>query len=180
MDWMSAPGHIIFLLCFFACIIVGEGIIINILLKEDKKQNYGKSKIANKIPVLRTFWGPFVVYVIATSIISLFIASFISKQNITLYDMNTWVSLILGMTALIIGVISLFLSFYNVDQSIDSQKNSIDIMNNVKEEIGKKLNEIEKTVEKGFKDIHDDIDKYRSEAVMMERNKKPEQGWGKF
>lgn len=180
MDWINVPGHIIFLLCFFVCIVVGEGIIITILLKDEKKQNYGKGKIASKIPMLRRFWGPFVVYAIATSIISLFIASFVSKQNITLYDMNTWVSLILGMTALIIGVISLFLSFYNVDQSIDSQRDSLEIMNTVKEDIEEKLNEIEKMVEKGFRDIHDDIDKYHSEATMMEKNKKPDQVWGEF
>ena len=80
-------------------------------------------------------WGSFVIYVLATSIIGLFIASFVLKEEITLAKMNEWVSLVLGLVALFIGIISLFLSFYNVDQSVQSQKQSMEIMNSVNEDI---------------------------------------------
>lgn len=89
---------------------------------------FGKQSIMQQISIFKEFWGSFVIYVIATSIIALFIASFVVDKNIALNDMNTWVSLILGMVALVIGVISLFLSFYNVDQSVQAQDRTLEIM----------------------------------------------------
>lgn len=152
MDWVNEPGHIIFLLSLCICIIIGEGIIIFALLRT-KKYDYGTSDSAQKIAAFRAFWGSFVVYVIATSIIALFIASFISKQNVSLNDMNTWVSLILGMVALIIGIISLFLSFYNVEQSMDVQKDSKNDIMKMQENFREEMRSLQNHMESIMNDI---------------------------
>lgn len=180
MEWIKNPDHIIFFFSLFICIIIGQGIIIYNLLRNKPEYEYGSSNIAKKIEKFREFWGLFVVYVMATSIIALFIASFTAKQNIELNDMNTWVSLILGMIALTIGIISLFLSFYNVEQSVQAQKDSLNIMNAVKEDIKDKLTEIDKRVESGFKGLHDDIYKYRDEMKADTKNSEKNSIWGKF
>ena len=62
--------------------------------------------------------------------VGIFIASLVKRDNITLADINSWVSIILGFVALILGVISLYLSFYNVDQANKSQQ---EIKNTAKE-----------------------------------------------
>lgn len=125
MEWLKNDEHIIFLLSGCIFIIVIQGIIIFKLSQYKSAEEKERDRQEGKIARFRSFWGSFVVYVISTSLISLFLASFVSKQNITLNDINTWVSLILGMVALVIGVISLFLSFYNVDQAYQSQKDSL-------------------------------------------------------
>ncbi len=140
MECIKLPDSIIFILVIMVCFVVGEGIIIFQLLRERKKEE-------NKVNALRNFWGPFIIYVIATSIIALFIASFVSKNNVELNDMNTWVSLILGMVALIIGIISLFLSFYNVDQSVQAQKETIDIIQRFKEDMIDRMHQLQKDIE---------------------------------
>lgn len=144
MGWISVTGHMIFLLSLAICLIIGEAIIIFKLLSYKEKADGKKEDF---ISVLKHFWGSFIIYVIATSIIALFIASFISKTNIALNDMNTWVSLILGMVALIIGIISLFLSFYNVDQSVQAQKETLDIIQRFKEDMIDKMHVLQKDIE---------------------------------
>lgn len=140
---------LILTICVF--IIVAQGIIIFKLSQYKKpKEN---EEIEGQIAKFRSFWGAFVVYVISTSLISLFIASFVSKQNITLNDINTWVSLILGMVALIIGVISLFLSFYNVDQAYQSQKDSLSEMRKVQESLTQKLENLQFHMQKNFNEM---------------------------
>lgn len=120
--WFTIPAHIIFLLCMCAVIIIGEGTIIFILIKKKTEKKYGDSKLSNTVKWLENFWGPFVLYVLATSIICLFIVSLVDEDNITLSDMNNWVSIVLGLVALIVGVISLWLSYYNVEQANKSQE----------------------------------------------------------
>lgn len=103
------------------------------ILREKRKKEYGEGSVAKRIGRFRDFWGEFVIYVLATSIVGLFIASLVKEENITLSDMNSWVSIVLGLVALIVGIISLWLGFYNVDQMTKSQ-----------EAIEKKVNEINK------------------------------------
>lgn len=126
------------------------GIIIFKLSQYKSAEEKERDRQEGKIARFRSFWGSFVVYVISTSLISLFLASFVSKQNITLNDINTWVSLILGMVALVIGVISLFLSFYNVDQAYQSQKDSLSEMKKVQESLSGKLEVLHSNMQRNF------------------------------
>lgn len=144
MNWIDIPGHIIFIMSLCICFMVGEGIMIFKLFKLLKKEKYEEESL---IAFLKSFWGSFVIYVISTSIIALFIASFISKQSVLLNDMNTWVSLILGMVALIIGIISLFLSFYNVDQSVQAQNDTLEIIRDFKEDMVDRMHNLQKDIE---------------------------------
>lgn len=144
--------------CFVLIIIcIAEGVIIWNLAK-DKNET-----IQNKIEFFRVFWGKFVIYVLATSVIGLFLGSIYFKQVIGIEEINSWVSIVLGLVALIIGIISLFLSFYNVDQAIESQKQSMDIMENVKEDIQEKINTLGETMQKELHDMQKQIPYYRGE-----------------
>lgn len=120
-NWFLIPEHLIIILVTGAFIIIVEGIIITKLLKRRLKQWTGNAD--DKIEWFRHFWSEFVIYVLATSVVGLFIVSMIKRDNITLADVNNWVSIILGFVALVVGVISLYLSFYNVDQANKAQQN---------------------------------------------------------
>lgn len=109
-----------------------------------------KIDIEPTINFFKQLWGKFVIYVIATSIIGLFIASFIMKEEITLAKMNEWVSLVLGLVALIIGIISLFLSFYNVDQAYKTQEENIKKMTELQRLVEQKVNSINMNMQRGF------------------------------
>ncbi len=130
-DWFLNAHNL--LIIFFICIVIifAQGIVIFKLSKNKDEKDYGKGKIAKKIKRFESFWGEFVMYVLATSVVGLFVASFVQDKNITLSDMNSWVSIVLGLVALVVGIISLWLSFYNVDQVNKSQ-----------EKIEKKVNEL--------------------------------------
>ena len=132
-SWFSNINHLIFILIIFVFIIIAQGIFIFRILREKRKKEYGEGNIAKRVERYRDFWGEFVIYVLATSIVGLFIASLVKEESITLSDMNSWVSIVLGLVALIVGIISLWLGFYNVDQMMKSQ-----------EVIEKKVNEINK------------------------------------
>ena len=145
--------------CFVLIIIcIAEGVIIWNLAKDENEM------IQNKIEFFRAFWGKFVIYVLATSVIGLFLGSIYFKQVIGLEEINSWVSIVLGLVALIIGIISLFLSFYNVDQAIESQKQSMDIMEKVKEDIQGKINTLGISMQKGFDEIHKEVSDYKGET----------------
>lgn len=131
--WFENPAHIVFILLFFVCATVFEGIIIFYLTRCQDNIKYGDTKTAKYVLLMKKYWGPLVVYILATSIIMIFITNLVFKRNITLEDMNTWVSLILGFVALIVGIISLLLSFYNLDQMVNAQKvveDKVNEMNN--------------------------------------------------
>lgn len=172
MECKNIPNSIIFIILIAVCLVVGEGIIIFQLLREREKE---KSVVSR----LKRFWGPFIIYVIATSIISLFIASFISKDNVELNDMNTWVSLILGMVALIIGIISLFLSFYNVDQSVQAQKETIDIIQRFKEDMIDRMHSLQKDIENKIevsnKETRDELNGKLKQPLENRVKEKPEE-----
>ena len=121
------------------------------------------------------------IYVLATSIIGLFIASFILKEEITLTKMNEWVSLVLGLVALFVGIISLFLSFYNVDQSVQAQKQSMDIMENVKNDTQEAIRRLESKMQAGFNDMHKDFTEYTKEKHEIISADNLQSGdWGEF
>lgn len=151
---LITPGYAVAIIIFLLCLVIGEGIIIYYLSKNSSNNIYGNGETAKKIAVFKSFWGPFVVYVVATSSIALFIASFIADKNISLNDMNTWVSLILGMVALIIGVISLFLSFYNVEQAYQSQTDSLNEIKKVQEDLSNKIAKVNINMQEGFHTIY--------------------------
>lgn len=171
MGWISVTGHMIFLLSLAICLIIGEAIIIFKLLSYKEKTDEKKEDF---ISILKHFWGSFIIYVIATSII----ASFISKTNIALNDMNTWVSLILGMVALIIGIISLFLSFYNVDQSVQAQKETLDIIQRFKEDMIDKMHllqkDIENKIETSSKETREELKGKLNQSIENRVNGKPD------
>ena len=142
--------------CFALLIIcIVEGIVIWNLAKDKSETT------KNKIESFRAFWGNFVIYVLSTSVIGLFLGSIYFKQIIGLNEINSWVSIVLGLVALIIGIISLFLSFYNVDQAIESQKQSMEIMEKVKSEIQEKIGSLETIMQQEFKDLHKEVSDYK-------------------
>lgn len=147
-------------ICCLALVIVCivEGIIIWNLVKDKN------TTTKNKIDFFRSFWGKFVIYVLATSIIGLFLGSIYFKQVIGLNEINSWVSIVLGLVALIIGIISLFLSFYNVDQAIDSQKQSMEIMEKVKKDIQETIGTLGTKMQKEFNDLHKEVSDYKGET----------------
>lgn len=134
--WFTIPTHLIFLLCVCVTIIIGEGIIIFVLVRKKSQKEYGQGNVADIVKKFEQFWGPFVTYVLATSIICLFIASIVDEDNISLSDMNNWVSIVLGLVALIVGIISLWLSFYNVDQAKRAQDEVQETVRKVRNETG--------------------------------------------
>lgn len=131
---------------------------------------YGKHKkpmeIKGIVDFFRGIWGYFIIYVLATGIIALFVIGNSSQSGITLQVMNEWVSLVLGLAALFIGIISLFLSFYNLDQSVETQETLI-----------QRVNETNKNIENDIKFLKDDIvriletlpDKTAKEVVLKQK-----------
>ena len=120
MNWFMVPEHLIFVLGTLFLSIILEAVIISRLTKFTRKKD--SENVDEKIEWFRNWWLEFIIYVLATSIVGLFIVSLVKKENITLADANNWVSIILGFVALVVGIISLYLSFYNVDQANKSQQ----------------------------------------------------------
>lgn len=138
----------------YVCVILGIICIVEfIVILWLKKARKNKRDIEDTINFFRGIWRTFVIYVIATSIIGLFIASFVMEEEITLSKMNEWVSLVLGLVALIIGIISLFLSFYNVDQAYKSQNDNYRKMSDLQKVIENKINSLDNSMKKGFSEI---------------------------
>lgn len=108
----------IFICIILGIIALGESIFILWVVKWNDEER----TIGDKINFFRNLWGKFLFYVLATSIIGLFLGSVYFKKVIGLDVINTWVGIVLGLVALIIGIISLFLSFYNVDQANKTQE----------------------------------------------------------
>lgn len=146
------------------------------------RRNSGKKiDIEETVTFFRNFGGKFVLYVIATSIIGLFLGSIYFEKVVGLNEINAWVGIVLGLVALIIGIISLFLSFYNVEQSNKVQKETVDIMNKVKTDIEDKLTEIRAEMKKGFSDITSGRE-YRGDQEAPEKveTKKDNAEWEKI
>lgn len=105
------------------------------------------NNIEERIAFFRDLWGKFVFYVIATSIIGLFLCSIVFENVIELDVINSWVSIILGLVALVIGIISLFLSFYNLDQANQTQEKTIRLIQDFNLNIVDRMYELQKSVE---------------------------------
>ena len=122
--------------------------IMKTILNLNGEVDKPKSKFDLLIEKIRQFWWKYILYIIGTSIMLLFILSFIFDKSISINTMNSWLGIVLGLVATIIGVISMILSFYNLDQSINTQKETVDMINNLK-------NEIIKKIDKSFKETQD-------------------------
>ena len=101
-----------------------------------------QTKFDKIVQHVREFWWHYVLYIMGTSIIVLFICSFIFDKSVSIEIMNSWVGIVLGVVATIIGIISMFLSFYNLDQSIKTQEKTLETIDNIKKEI---INYVDKT-----------------------------------
>lgn len=118
--------------------------VIILWLNNTKKTN---KDIKETIDFFKTLWGKFIFYVLATSIIGLFLGSVFFNQIIELDVINNWVSIVLGLVALIIGIISLFLSFYNVEQSNSTQEKTVDIITDFQFDMIDRMNQLQTNVE---------------------------------
>ena len=124
------------------CLLV-ESIFLIWLLRNNKN---GRN-IDDTIQFFRELWGKFVFYVLATSIIGLFLGSLFFENIVGLNEINTWVGIVLGLVALVIGIISLFLSFYNVDQANRTQEKTVEIIQNFQDDMIDRMNKLRKDVE---------------------------------
>ena len=150
-------------ICFGLIImVIIESIFIIWLLRKHKK---GK-EIDDTIEFFRSLWGKFVFYVLATSIIGLFLGSIFFEKVIGLDEINTWVGIVLGLIALVIGIISLFLSFYNVDQANKTQDKTVPIIQGFQSEMIERMHRLQKDVERKIDEstekTRDEFSKYRS------------------
>ncbi len=150
-------------------ITLGESIFI---LWVVKRNDEGRT-IGDIINFFRNLWGKFLFYVLATSIIGLFLGSVYFEKVIGLDVINSWVGIVLGLVALIIGIISLFLSFYNVDQANKTQEKTIEIITNLQRDVERKIDEnYEKTRQeiKGNYNSSTDNYVYNSKSLQWEDN----------
>lgn len=129
--WINNPNHLMVVLILAVIMIAGEAIYI-FKSRKRREEYYVKDKLKRIVLEFENFWPEFVMYVLATSIILLFIASFIFERNITIQDINSWVSIILGLVALVIGIISLWLSFYSLSQNRQMQENVVERVNDIR------------------------------------------------
>ena len=139
---MQEKSNIILLILLFVSLFVIIIFMSTFFIKRYAANNYGvgeRNDMSSKLQMIcsyfRHFWWSFLIYIVATSIIFLFTASFIFKEEITLDVMNQWVGLILGMVALLIGIISLIISFYNVDQAFQAQNETNRLIDDVKKRV---------------------------------------------
>lgn len=145
----------------FFCILLIISIIVESIFIIWILKNYKKEKnIEETIQFFRELWGKFVFYVIATSIIGLFLGSVFFKSVIGINEINSWVGIVLGLVALVIGIISLFLSFYNVDQANRTQEKTVEIIQNFQDNMVERMNQLQKEVEHK---IDESSEKTRSE-----------------
>lgn len=173
--------NIAYIIAIIASLIaIAERIYISIITEKDKMTNT-RLILENKVEFFRKFWSPFILYVIATSIILLFISSVKNEVNIQLSIVNEWVSLILGMVAMIIGVISLYLSFYNVDQAQESQETTRKLLDKANDSFRELLKETENRISNKIDDLEQ---KYTQEnwrvTEKFEKTKGDTAGWTPF
>ena len=145
-------------------------VLLSILLSLNHiTKKRGKKYVEDKINFFRNIWGTFVIFVISTSVIAIFVASICINKKIGLDIINNWVSVILGLVATFGSVVSLFLSFYNVDQANDMQTNYKEEIQTIKEEITNNLNNTQEAIISIVKETHKDtIDKLYYRTVNQE------------
>ena len=154
-------------------VVVLEAIFIFWLMRNEKKEK----NIDEMIQFFRDLWGKFVFYVLATSIIGLFLGS------IFLDEINTWVGIVLGLVALVIGVISLFLSFYNVDQANKTQEKTVEIIQGFRDDMIEHMHDmqsdVERKIEESSEKTRNEIAKftYRNSGKFSVENNGAEEKW---
>ena len=136
-EWFNNPYHVVAIISFLIIIVILEGVCIAFLISKNDTENdkYSKTKADRFVLFLKRLWGPLIIYVFATSIVLLFIVTFMFEKNIALSEINNWVGIMLGFSSWIVGLISLYLSFYNVDKMIDAQNDNLEKMRETKEQI---------------------------------------------
>ena len=152
-------------------VVVLEAIFIFWLMRNEKKEK----NIDEMIQFFRDLWGKFVFYVLATSIIGLFLGSIFFKEIIGLDEINTWVGIVLGLVALVIGVISLFLSFYNVDQANKTQEKTVEIIQGFRDDMIEHMHDmqsdVERKIEESSEKTRNEIAKFMYELHNLDFNK---------
>lgn len=168
-------------ICVLLIIVCLIEFVIIFWMRNAKVRN---KNIENTIEFFRSLWGKFTFYVLATSIIGLFLGSVYFKKEIELETINSWVSIVLGLVALIIGIISLFLSFYNVDQSKDTQKESIDIMRNMESEFNDKFHNLQNVlgnkIDESSRETRELFGKFTNKDKVSINQPSGENSWGKI
>ena len=160
-------------------VVVLEAIFIFWLMRNEKKEK----NIDEMIQFFRDLWGKFVFYVLATSIIGLFLGSIFFKEIIGLDEINTWVGIVLGLVALVIGVISLFLSFYNVDQANKTQEKTVEIIQGFRDDMLEHMpdmqSDVERKIEESSEKTRNEIAKftYRNSGKFSVENNGAEEKW---
>lgn len=160
-------------------VVVLEAIFIFWLMRNEKKEK----NIDEMIQFFRDLWGKFVFYVLATSIIGLFLGSIFFKEIIGLDEINTWVGIVLGLVALVIGVISLFLSFYNVDQANKTQEKTVEIIQGFRDDMIEHMHDmqsdVERKIEESSEKTRNEISKftYRNSGKFSVENNGAEEKW---
>ena len=160
-------------------VVVLEAIFIFWLMRNEKKEK----NIDEMIQFFRDLWGKFVFYVLATSIIGLFLGSIFFKEIIGLDEINTWVGIVLGLVALVIGVISLFLSFYNVDQANKTQEKTVEIIQGFRDDMIEHMHDmqsdVERKIEESSEKTRNEIAKfkYRNSGKFSVENNGAEEKW---
>ncbi|MCI6121910.1 MAG: DUF4383 domain-containing protein [Lachnospiraceae bacterium] len=156
-----------------AILLIIESIFIIWILRSNKKKN----DIDSTIQFFRDLWGKFVFYVLATSIIGLFLGSIFFEDVIGLNEINSWVGIVLGLVALVIGIISLFLSFYNVDQANKTQEKTVEIIQSFQDNMIDRMHNLQMDVEHK---IDESSEKTRNEFIkyinMSDASVKQESG----
>ena len=144
-----------------AIVALIEAFIIKFLIRDCEN----KSSLIEILKFIRKSWVTFVVYIIATGIIGLFLGSVFFEKVIGLNELNAWVGIVLGLVALILGIISLFLSFYNVDQANSTQQDTINIIKDFEEKMINRLNLLENSVRSQIEETSEKI-----KNTMMYKN----------
>ncbi len=168
----------------YICIVLGiiivlQSIFILWLLDKHKKEK----NIDEIIKFFKDLWGRFVFYVIATSIIGLFLGSIFFEKIIGLNEINSWVGIVLGLVALVIGIISLFLSFYNVDQANKTQEKTVEIIQEFKDSMLERMHrlqiDVEHKIEESSEKTRSEIEKSRLEVsgVTTVKNENDSRDW---
>lgn len=137
------------------CLVI-ESVFLIYLLRIHKN----KTDIKAIVQFFRELWMKFVLYVLATSVIGLFLGSVYFEKVVGLNEINNWVSIVLGLVALIIGIISLILSFYNLDQANDTQEKTVEILQRFQIDMIDRMNKLQEDVENK---IDESSEKTRSE-----------------
>ena len=128
IKWFSTTEHIYFIIMTLIVVILAEAIVIFKMSSKNKKRD-----VESTIEFFRKFWGGFVIYVLATSVIGMFLASIIKGDSITVEIINNWVSIVLGLVALVVGIISLWISFYSVNQMNQAKEEVEETAKNIRE-----------------------------------------------